>query len=306
MKHRLTQASEKVPENETTFSEAHDLCRRLCLPLARILLRQGVTAHEFGRIADRAFVAAAVEVLTAKQQEPSYSRIATLTGLNRHAVAALAEAAAAPGEPAQPKHYQRNRLSRVLSGWFDSPAYTDAEGKPRVLPLEGPAPSFAALVRQFSGDIYAGIILDELLRVKAVRMTRDGRLRALSRRFTAAGADPDALRHLGAAARDLLATLEHNLSAGAEEAFFEDSALSANLPPEAVPLLRQMIARRGAAFLEDVEGWLAQHERPAAEVAAGAPTVRAGVAVHMVAAAEPASAVAPAPKPRRRRGRGPA
>lgn len=296
------------PIQATTTSDADVIAGDLraaslsiLLPLARILLRQGITAHEFGRIADRAFVAAAVEVLAEKQQEPNYSRIATLTGLNRHAVATVAEAEAAPAGASQTKPYQRNRLARVLTGWYEDPAYTDAEGKPKVLPLEGPAPSFASLVRQFSGDIYAGIILDELLRVKAVRMTRDGRLRAISRRFTVGGADPDALRHLGDVARDLLATLEHNLTASADDAFFEDSALSANLPPEALPLLRQLISRRGAAFLEDIEGWLAQHELSAREIARGAKTVRAGVAVHLVAKPETSGTLPP--KTRRRRAR---
>jgi len=279
----------------------------LLLPLARILLRHGVTAHEFNRIADRAFVAAAAEVLLEQQQEPNYSRISTLTGLNRHAVATVAESSThLPGDAEQSKPYQRNRLARVLTGWHESPAYTDSEGKPRVLPLEGPAPSFASLVRQFSGDIYARIILDELLRVKAVRMTRDGRVRVVSRRFTIGAADTDALRHMGESVRDLIATLEHNLAASAEDAHFEDSALSANLPPEAVPLLRQMVARRGAAFLEDIEGWLAQHERSPREIARGAPTVRAGVAVHLFAdrsAPKPPPGSPPAPARRGRKGK---
>jgi hypothetical protein len=60
-----------------------------------------------------------------------------------------------------------------------------------------------------------------------------------------------------------------------------DSVETVSLPPEMVPLLRQLIARRGASFLEDIDGWLTQHERSPREVAKGQPAVRAGVSLHM-------------------------
>jgi Family of unknown function (DUF6502) len=257
-------------------------CYRLLLPLARALLRHGVTAHEFGRMADAAFVTAASDVLREQGYDPNFSRISTLTGMHRHAVSAMTMATKSDkGEKTVSKQYQRNRLARVLTGWFDNPEYTDTEGKPRVLPFDGPVPSFTTLVRRYSGDIYARIILDELLRVKAARMTRDGMVRAVSRRFASAGADAESLQHMGEAARDLMATLEHNLSAEPDDTYFVESVAAVNLPPDVIPLLRQLIARRGASFLEDIDGWLTQHERSLREVAKGQPTVRAGVSVHM-------------------------
>jgi hypothetical protein len=247
-----------------------------------------VTAHEFTTIADAAFVVAARDVLREQGKEPNYSRISSLTGLHRHAVSAVAaERGSERGDGLARKHYQRNRLARVLTGWFETPEYTDADGKPRLLPFDGPAPSFTSLVRQFSGDIYARIILDDLLRVKAVRMTRDGLVRAVSRRYSTGGADPEALQHLGEVVRDLTSTLEHNLTSGPDDRYFEDSVVAANLPPDVVPLLRQVIARRGAAFLNDLEGWLVQHEHGARDIARGQPTVRAGIAVYMFADPSP-------------------
>jgi len=254
----------------------------LLRPLARIMLRHGMTAHEFTSIADAAFVAAARDVLTEQGKEPNFSRISSLTGLHRHAVSAIAGMDQSEHSASlATKHYQRNRLARVLSGWFENPDYTNADGRPRMLPFDGPAPSFTSLVRQYSGDIYARIILDDLLRVKAVRMTRDGMVRVVSRRFSTGGADPEALHHLGEATRDLVSTLDHNLTAGPDDRLFEDAVVTLNLPPDLVPLLRQLVARRGASFLEDIEGWLAQHERSPRDLAKGLATVRAGVALHM-------------------------
>ena len=281
----MKDASSSVPrgvEVDPRLGDFGAALAHLLRPLARIMLRHGMTAHEFTSIADAAFVAAARDLLTEQGKEPNFSRISSLTGLHRHAVSAIS-GADQPEHAAglATKHYQRNRLARVLSGWFENPDYTNADGRPRVLAFDGPAPSFTSLVRQYSGDIYAKIILDELLRVKAVRLTRDGMVRAVSRRFSTGGADPEALQHLGDTTHDLLSTLERNLTAAPEDRLFEDTAVTLNLPPDVVPLLRQLVARRGASFLQDMEGWLTQHERSPREVAKGQPTVRAGVALYI-------------------------
>ena len=53
--------------------------------------------------------------------------------------------------------------------------------------------------------------------------------------------------------------------------------------------LVQMLRQRGAAFMEDIEGWIAEHDRP------GAPDkVRAGVMLHMFVDEESGSEVKPA------------
>lgn len=252
-------------------------CLRLLRPLARVLLRHGVSAHEFTRLAHIAFIQGAADILQEQDQPANFSRISTITGLHRHVVSSLAGATTESARDVQAeKDYQRNRLARVLSGWFESPDYTDAQGRPLVLPLEGPGASFNELVRAFSGDIYPRIILDELVRVGAVRVLRDGSVRAVARRYTVGGAHPDALRHLGTVASDLLCTLEHNLSAPAETRLFEDSVVSIRLDARALPLLRQLLQRRGTSFLQDIEGWLAEHE-----ITDKGDTIRAGVTVQM-------------------------
>jgi hypothetical protein len=255
-------------------------CFHLLRPLARILLRQGLTAHEFGKIANAAFVAAAGDVLRERGSEPSYSLIATLTGIHRHAVSEISSSAESGSvSDLQSKGYERNRLARVLAGWFENPGYTDERGRPLVLSLDGPAPSFASLVREFSGDLYPRIIRDELLRVGAVRMTRDGRIRALSRRFSSGGASAESLDALGSTTADLMTTLENNLTPGRDR-LFADSAAAVHLPAEAVPLFRQLVARRGAALLNDIEGWLAEHDLPASGRDSTG-SLRAGVSIFM-------------------------
>lgn len=266
-----------------TQARLRDACLRLLRPLARILLRHGLSTYDFSRIANIAFVEAAQDILREQGKTSSFSRVSTITGLHRHVVSDIVKSAeeSRPGL-ATDKDYQRNRLARVLSGWFESPEYTDDEGRPRVLPVEGPEPSFESLVRSYSGDIYAKIILDELLRVGAIRIQRDGTVRALARRYTLGGADTAALQQLGSAAHDLFSTLEHNIATPVDSRLFDDTVVSVRLDSAAIPLLRQLVQRRGASFLEDVEGWISERE-----TSNESGSVRAGVMVHMFVNREP-------------------
>ena len=252
-------------------------CLRLLRPLARIMLRHGLSSYDFSRIANIAFVRAAGDILREQGKPVSFSRVSAITGLHRHVVSDIVNSPAetAP-DPALDKDYRRNRLARVLSGWFENPRYTDADGRPRVLPVEGPEPSFATLVRTFSGDIYPRIILDELMEVGAVKLLKDGSVRALARRYTSGGAEPAAIEHLGSTGRDVFRTLEHNLANAPEARLYADTVVSVKLDRAALPLFRRLLRQRGAAFLEEVEGWVSEHEQPDSPDA-----VRAGVIVQM-------------------------
>jgi len=256
--------------------------------IARILLRQGITAHEFTRWAETAFVRAAIDVLAEQDKDPSFSRISATTGIHRHAVSEiLGNTKGARGPAGTEKEYQRHRLARVLTGWFESPDFTDSDGRPLPLRLDGDRPSFPELVREFSGDIYPGIILDELVHVGAVRLRDDGLIEAISRRFTSGGADEASIQHAYIVAADVLRTVEHNTKADGDDRFYEDSAIALELPATAIPRLTRMLEQRATAFLDDFEGWLSEIQQ---ETAAGLPSgqgIRAGVRVIMVAEDEP-------------------
>jgi hypothetical protein len=247
------------------------------------MLRHGLSSYDFTRMANIAFVRAARDILREQGKPVSFSRVSAITGLHRHVVSDIVNSAQVAGADADGESaHRRNRLARVLRGWFEDPAFTDEEGLPRVLSFDGPAPSFVSLVRTFSGDIYPRIILDELMEVGAARVQRDGSVRAITRRYAAGGAEPADIEHLGSTARDVFTTLEHNMSGPPESRHYDDSVVAIALDRAALPLFRRLLRQRGAAFLEDIEGWVSEHERPA-----GTPgTVRAGVVVQMFVDAE--------------------
>lgn len=241
------------------------------------MLRHGLSTYDFSRMANIAFVRAAGDILREQGKPVSFSRVSAITGLHRHVVSDIVNSPdSADSGVSTDKDYRRNRLARVLTGWYESPRYTDSDGRPLLLNVDGPSPSFAALVREFSGDIYPGIILDELREVGAVAIQEDGRVRTLARRYSSGGAEAAAIQHLGNVARDVFSTLEHNLANPPDLRRYDDSVVSMRLDRAALPLFRRLLRQRGAAFLEDIEGWVAEHEKPDSE-----DTVRAGVTVQM-------------------------
>jgi hypothetical protein len=241
------------------------------------MLRHGLSTYDFSHMANIAFVRAAADILREQGKPVSFSRVSAITGLHRHVVSDIVKSSATDGtDNWNDKDYRRNRLARVLAGWFESPRYTDGDGQPLVLPADGPRPSFASLVHEFSGDIYPGIVLDELTEVGAVAAQADGSVRALTRRYTSGGAEPAAIQHLGSVARDVFSTLEHNLDYPPERRHYDDRVVTLHLDRDALPLFRRLLRERGAAFLEDIEGWVAEHEKPGATG-----TARAGVMVQM-------------------------
>jgi hypothetical protein len=229
-------------------------------------------------------VHAAIEVLNEQGKDPSFSRISAATGIHRHAVSSiLGGVSGTHGTAATEKEYQRHRLARVLTGWFENPLFTDSNGRPLPLPLESDAPSFAQLVREYSGDIYPGIILDELIHVGAAKMREDGSVEAMSRRFTSGGADDASIEHACSVAADILRTVERNMKAAEGDRLFEDSAIALQLPPEAIPRLARLLERRAAAFLDDLEGWFSELQQSAATQPQPGGAVRAGVRIVMIA-----------------------
>lgn len=249
--------------------------RRIARPLARLLIESGVGVGEFQAVMKAAFVQAAQDV--GENQRPNASRIATLTGLTRREVAALLQA---PEDAAPEVERGRPRLQRVLSGWWTDPDFQDSLGAPAALPLRGKKVSFAALVKRYSGEPRVLTILDELLRVKAVRTRPDGRFEALSRNFAPARWDPDGLTAVGEQVRDHFETLVHNLKHPSRPRFnrvIENSQLD----PKYVPLLVRDISAQADTLVDTIDDAL---NNPAATVKPGdevQDAVRLGIAVYL-------------------------
>lgn len=246
--------------------------RHLLRPLVRVLLRHGMAYGDFADVAKSVYAESAREDFVLPGRKSSDSRVAILTGLTRKEVRALREAAV--GE----RLANTNRATRVLSGWHQDPDYTGLDGEPRVLPLEGKG-SFAELVRRHSGDMPIRALLEELRRVKAVRLEGKDKIKVLARAYVPAAGDLEGLRMLGTAMHDLASTIDHNLARDGDPARFQRTVYSDRVPVRAIPILRRIVAERGQRFLESLDDWLSAHELDPREPAKDE-AVRTGVGIY--------------------------
>jgi len=252
---------------------------RMLRPLARLLLKRGVSFQAFAAIAKRAFVEAAARGFLKGGKKPVVARIAVATGLTRKEVARLL-AASGPGDREARERY--NRAARVIAGWRRDPDFRDSRGAPAALAFKDGRASFSELVRRYSGDMTPRAVLDELSRIGAVKTLRDGRLKLAVRSFVPGAGDAVKLHILGTDVGYLITTIGHNLEAEGESAFFQRKVLYDNLPGEALPEFRGLSAEAGQRLLERLDLWLAARDRDSNPGAQGTGRYRAGLGIYYI------------------------
>jgi len=251
-------------------------------PIARWLLKSGVTWKEFAELARGVFVAVAAEEFGLRGRPTNVSRIALLTGMTRREVRRYRESEAeTPVENVRAED-DLNHASRVLAGWHVDREFIDELGQPRALDAKGEGATFEQLVRRYAGDIPVTALIKELLRSSSIERTTDGRYRALRRFYMPRAMDGQAVERAGAVIADLAATVEHNLTRDASEPpRFEGRAQNRHVDPRQLPAFRAFMEREGQAFLERCDEWLSAHE---AQQVDGTPvaTLRLGVGVFAI------------------------
>lgn len=255
---------------------------QLMRPLARLMLRNGVSFGEFSELARRAYVQSALEDFTDEQRRPTDSRAAVLTGLTRKEVKRQREIL--EGQALEPAVRKSHRASRVVSGWVHDEAFQDGRGQPATLATDGPF-SFAELVRRYSGDMTPRAVLDELLRVGMVTQGgTDGKIRLVRKAYVPAGDSEEMLQIFGEDVADLIRTIDHNLvdTGNGGQPLFQRTLVYDNIPPEVMTRWRRHAAAQSQALLEQLDQWLAPRDRDISGHNGGTGTdkaVRTGVGI---------------------------
>jgi hypothetical protein len=262
---------EKQPERP-----ALSAARRWLRPVARWLLRSGITWKEFAELSRSVFVVTAHEEFGIRGRPTNVSRVALLTGLARRDVRRALDEAQAPLPPAAEEAL--NHASRVLTGWHLDAEFLTPEGRPRVLAPEGEQGSFAQLLRRYAGDIPTTALVKELVKSGSIERLDDGCYRALRRYYMPRAMDGRAVERSGSVLADLATTIEHNLSRPADEpSRFEGRAQNRRIDPRHLPAFRAYVEREAQAMLERVDDWLSTHEAPAGEAG-----LRLGLGVYAI------------------------
>ncbi|MBU1192226.1 MAG: hypothetical protein KKE76_10955 [Gammaproteobacteria bacterium] len=250
---------------------------RVLRPLIRLLLRHGVSHRSFTELAKWVYVDVAAAEFNLDTRKQTTSRIAVITGLTRKDVARL-RVQPQPDEREQSERY--NRAARVIGAWLRESVFKTKTGEPAVLPLQGDAASFTELVHRHSGDIPVRALLDELVRVDAVQLDADGKVRLKNHGYIPHSDTVEKINILGTDVALLLNTINHNLTNADKGPRFQRKVAYDNLPAEVLPIFRELAAEEGQALLEKLNLWLAEHDRDTNPDVSGSGRNRAGIGIY--------------------------
>ena len=250
---------------------------RLLRPLVLILLRNGVSFQSFSDLAKWVYVDVATKDFCIKGRKQSISRVSVVTGLSRKEVLRVKQIAKPDDRESCEKY---NRAARVIAAWRRESDFTDEKGKPIPLPLAGPGATFSALVKRFSGDIPVRATLDELIRINAVQLLKDGQVCLIERSFIPQNIDADKFHILGKDSGHLISTIAHNLDQDQENLFFQREVAYDNLPNEILPKFQKLAAKKAQSLLEGLDKWLAKHDRDVSTTVNGQGRNIAGLGIY--------------------------
>ena len=254
----------------------HSAVMRLLRPLVRILLRHGVPFNTFAEIARWVYVEVTDKDFAIEGRKQTDSRVSVITGLTRKDVARIKKLEK-PEDEASALSY--NRAARVVSAWArEYPMEGTASGV-APLPLEGRR-SLSELIHRHSGDMPVRAVVDELLRVGAIRLRDEGTAELLHRHYLPPQGERRKLVYLGDDVADLIATIGHNLQAKASDTMFQRKVFYDNIPGEHLDSVRAVARRRGEAAIDALVHDLAAHDRDANPKVEGTGRFRAMVGIY--------------------------
>jgi len=264
-------------DKQDSRSALHSAVMRLLRPLVRILLDHGVPFATFAEVARWVYVEVAENHFALPGRKQTDSRISVITGLTRKDVARIKKVDK-PADEASALSY--NRAARVVSAWVrDYPMEGTASGV-ALLPVEGSRRSLSALIHKYSGDMPVRAVIDELLRVGAIRIHDSGEAELLHRHYMPPPGERRKLVYLGDDVGDLISTIGHNLTAKPSEALFQRKVFYDNIPAEHLASVRAVARKRGEAAIDALVNDMGAHDRDANEKVQGEGRFRAVVGIY--------------------------
>jgi len=257
----------------------NDAISKVLRPIVRLALERGLTLDSFTDIAKRVFVEVASNDFLIEGKKQTKSRIAALTGINRKEVSRVKSL---PKGALEEVSRNRNRSARVLSAWLRDNRYLDNKGDPRPLSLEGEY-SFSELVKNFSGDIPVRTIVDELQRLGLIEINpQDGELSLNSRGYVPKGGMDEYLEILGADTQELMNTILFNMQSEGGYKLYQRKSVFRNVPVEYLTAFRSLSARMSNHLLEELDRWLADHDRDINPDILGTGRAKVGIGVYQI------------------------
>jgi hypothetical protein len=264
-----------MENNNTALRKA---LQKLLKPLVRILLRYGYSYHEFSEVAKQTFVDVCFDDFAIEGKKMTASRVAVLTGMDRKEIVKLINKHSGEAE-----HVSRpiNRASRVIGGWLQDKDYRNKKGQPLAIPVKGDGITFQALVRKYGGDITYGPILDELLRINAVRYTDENNIQLLAEGYIPVSNELEKLKIMGDSACDLLTSINYNLDSP-KYPRFQRQVVYLQLSQNSINEFKLVSHDKCQKLLLELNEWLASKLELDTRLEVTQPHSRVGVGIYYI------------------------
>ncbi|MBX3703563.1 MAG: hypothetical protein KF822_07310 [Steroidobacteraceae bacterium] len=172
----------------------------------------------------------------------------------------------------------------VILKWRRECRFLDSDGQARLLPIDGPSPSFAELVSTAAPKANPLELLRTMVQLGVVRMADDSVVELISESVVAcpgkegtAIATDIVLEHVCG----FLGSVEYNVFDKPSRARGKfERACYARVPRKYVPVLEQLVSNRGQEFVDVIDEWLARRATPASE---GNESILVGAGVYVFA-----------------------
>jgi len=242
-------------------------------PLVELLLELGVTSPEAESLLRSVYVHAGKAAIERNGEDATFARIGLLTGVHRNEVAEKLKSTPRIDPEREQRTYGANR---VLAGWHNDVRYMTGQKVPRVLEMTGDG-SFESLVQTYAPNISVNVVLDEMVRLKAVEKLPTGEVRARTDSISVAGLDAPGLLELGARVRDYTSTLSHNVREPSRPRVAE-TIMSREVSPLAIPLLMRSLRSHTRLYVQQIESEM-NDPRLRRDAKGGEARVRLGISV---------------------------
>jgi hypothetical protein len=227
-------------------------------------LRSGISFREFSEVSRVAFVKAATEDYGIRGRPTNVSRVSAMTGIARKDVRVVRSLL---DDYSEDPRVRFSPLGDVLQAWCTRAEYLDRVGQPLPLPqFSNDGVSFEALVQNSAGDVPAGAIRVELMRLGVVDEQEDGRLAVVRREIVPGSVDERLVTSIAFSLRALATTVAFNTnptrkSPGRIERFVQSGHLSEATRQS----LRDEIRRRIISFTEEIDDLLSSRNSQTAK-----------------------------------------
>jgi len=228
---------------------------RLLEPLVRVLLRNGMAYDSFSALAKQMYVKVAFDEFAPEGKKQTISRVSALTGLTRKEVKRLHEL---PVSKVVEVSQRYNRATRVIGGWLYDSRFKDKSDQIADLYLDGAAPSFIALVKDYSGDIPTKAMLSTLEKAGTVQV-QDGKVKLVEHAYIPGNDSIEKLNILGTDVAELASTINHNLE-HSENPRFQRKASNKTVSTESQDEFKALMHKKSMKLLEELDAWMSEHE----------------------------------------------